>query len=96
LFAESIFLIAANSALCDCWIEMEFAQSRGVSHRQIVHERQVVIERVRAEYREMPGLCLSLAQVLGLDRPICIDVFRALVREGFLRETPRGSYVLAE
>jgi predicted RNA binding protein YcfA (HicA-like mRNA interferase family) len=78
---------------------MEFAQSRGVSHRQIVHERQVVIERVRAEYREMPGLCLSLAQgarLLGLDRPICTDVFRALVREGFLRETPRGSYVLAE
>ena len=78
---------------------MEFAQSRVISHRQIVHERQVVIERVRAEYREMPGLCLSLAQaarLLGLDRPICSDVFRALVREGFLRETPRGSYVLAE
>lgn len=79
---------------------MEFAQSRVISHRQIVHdERQIAIERVRAEYREMPGLCLSLAQavrLLGLDRPICTDVFRALVREGFLRETPRGHFVIAE
>lgn len=57
------------------------------------------MERVRAEYREMPGLCLSLAQaarLLGLDRSSCSDVFRALVQEGFLRETSRGHYVLAE
>jgi hypothetical protein len=78
---------------------MEFAQSRVNSHRQFVQERQKLIERVRAEYREMPGLCLSLRQatrLLGLDRPICSDVFHSLVREGFLRETPRGDYVLAE
>jgi hypothetical protein len=78
---------------------MEFAQSRVNSHRQFVLERQRLIDRVRAEYREMPGLCLSQAQaarLLGLDRPICRDVFHALVTEGFLRETPRGDYVLAK
>jgi DNA-binding GntR family transcriptional regulator len=78
---------------------MEFAQTRVNSHRQFVQERQKLIDRVRAEYREMPGLRLSMAQatrLLGLDRPICRDVFHVLVSEGFLRETPRGDYVLAE
>jgi hypothetical protein len=78
---------------------MERAQSRVNSHRQFAQERQKLIDRVRAEYREMPGLRLSLAQatrLLGLDRPICTDVLHSLVREGFLRETPRGDYVLAE
>jgi DNA-binding IclR family transcriptional regulator len=78
---------------------MEFAQTRAISHRQFVLERQRLIERVRAEYREMPGLCLSLAQatrLLGMDRPICSDVFHTLVRDGFLRETSRGDYVLAD
>jgi hypothetical protein len=78
---------------------MEFAQSRVISHRHTVQDRQRAVERVRAEYREMPGLCLSLAQaarLIGLDRPICSEVFRALVHEGFLRETSRGHYVLAE
>lgn len=78
---------------------MESAPSRVTSHRQIVQDRQRVVERVRSEYREMPGLCLSLAQasrLLGLDRSHCSDVFRALVHDGFLRETSRGHYVLAE
>jgi hypothetical protein len=78
---------------------MEFASSRVISHRQIVQDRQRVAERVRSEYREMPGLCLSLAQasrLLGLERSNCSDVFRTLVHEGFLRETSRGHYVLAE
>jgi hypothetical protein len=78
---------------------MEFAQSRTLSHRQVVLERQRLIERVRAEYREMPGLSLNLPQasrLLGMDRPICTDVFHTLVTDGFLRETPRGDYVLAD
>jgi hypothetical protein len=78
---------------------MEFAHSRAISQRHPVHDPQWAAERVRAEYREMPGLCLSLAQaarLLGLDRPMCGEVFRALVHDGFLRETSRGHYVLAE
>jgi hypothetical protein len=78
---------------------MEFAHSRVTSHWHTAQDRQRVAERVRAEYREMPGLCLSLAQaarLLGLDRPICGEIFRALVHDGFLRETSRGHYVLAE
>jgi hypothetical protein len=78
---------------------MEFAQTRTTLHRQVVSERQNLLERVRAEYREMPGLCLSLpqgARLLGLDRPTCSAVFRALAFEGFLRETSQGHYRRAE
>ena len=78
---------------------MEFAQSGVPSQRQSAPEQQELTERVRAEYREMPGLCLTLGQaarLLGMSHGVCMHVFRALVREGFLRETPRGVYVLAE
>jgi hypothetical protein len=78
---------------------MEFAHSRAISPRQSVPEHQELTARVRAEYREMPGLCLTLAQaarLLGLNQGVCVHLFRALVREGFLRETPRGDFVLAD
>ena len=83
---------------------MQFAHSRAISQWQSVREQSVpehreVTERVRAEYREMPGLRLTLAQaarLLGLNQGVCVHVFRALVYEGFLRETPRGDYVLAD
>jgi len=78
---------------------MKLATSRAISHQQFALERQRLFERVRAEYREMPGLRLSLAQaarLLGMDRPVCSDVLHTLVRDGFLRETPRGDYVLAD
>lgn len=78
---------------------MEFAHSRATSQWQPGPEHQELAERVRAEYREMPGLSLTLAQaarLLGLNHGVCIHLFRALVREGFLRQTPRGDYVLAD
>lgn len=48
---------------------------------------------IRAEYREMPGLCLSLeqaARLWSLERPQCEAVLSLLTREGFLRRTPNG------
>lgn len=50
---------------------------------------------IRSEYDEMPGLCLTRAQVqrLWLLEPIACDtVLSALVDAGFLRLTP-GGYV---
>lgn len=41
-----------------------------------------------AEYREMPGVCLTLAQAARLwnaDRRVCEDVLQQLVAGGFLR-----------
>jgi hypothetical protein len=56
---------------------------------------QLVI-RVRAEYREMPGLRLTLAQACRLWQippTACQAVLHTLVDEGFLVRTPRGSFI---
>ncbi len=54
--------------------------------------------RVRAEYREMPGLSLTAAQasrLWGIDRSVCEQVLLRLVMEGVLYHTLRGAYVAA-
>jgi len=55
-----------------------------------------VVDRVRAEYMEMPGLELTFPQAvrlwaLGMDD--CRSVIDALVDAGFLKWTPRGTIV---
>jgi hypothetical protein len=55
--------------------------------------------RVEAEYTEMPGLSVTLAQarrLLGIDRETCVVVMRTLVDRRFLRRTPQGRYVRSE
>jgi hypothetical protein len=59
----------------------------------------ILIQRVRAEFDEMPGLRLTPAQaarLLGLDRGSCERVISVLVRSAFLRWTSDGSVVRAE
>ena len=56
-------------------------------------------ERIRAEYREAPGLRLTPAQAArfwGLDAVSCEDMFHALQQSGFLDRGPDGSYRFAE
>ena len=58
-----------------------------------------LIQRVRSEFNEMPGLRLTPAQaarLLGLDRKSCERVISALVNSAFLRWTPDGSVIRAE
>jgi hypothetical protein len=50
---------------------------------------------IRSEYEEMPGLCLTRAQVQRLwllEPAACDNVLRAMVDAGYLRLTP-GGYV---
>jgi hypothetical protein len=57
---------------------------------------QMIAARVRAEYREMPGLSLTLpqaARLLGVQPTICQTVLQALVLDGVLYHTPRGTYI---
>jgi hypothetical protein len=59
----------------------------------------VLLQRVRSEFNEMPGLRLTPAQaarLLGLDNRSCQKVIHALVNSEFLRWTPDGSVVRAE
>jgi Holliday junction resolvasome RuvABC ATP-dependent DNA helicase subunit len=54
--------------------------------------------RVQAEYAEMPGLSVTLAQarrLLATDEPTCAEVFELLIKRGVLRRTPQGRYVRA-
>jgi hypothetical protein len=53
---------------------------------------------IRAEYAEMPGLCLTLAQAARLwnvDRDTCLAMLESLTREGFLYRS-RDSYFRAD
>jgi hypothetical protein len=57
-----------------------------------------LIRRARAEYLEMPGLCLTYQQaqrLWGLDATRCGTVLNALRGSGFLAETRSGQFVLA-
>ena len=57
-----------------------------------------VAERVRGEFREMPGLTLTLAQagrLWSLDAVTCADVLSHLVSTGFLCRRPDGAFCRA-
>lgn len=61
-------------------------------------EVEAVVTRIRAEYREMPGLQLTFAQarvLWQLDVPTCSAVLQTLVDEGFLVGTSDGRFIAA-
>ncbi len=54
-------------------------------------------QRIVAEFREMPGTCLTVAQAArlwALDRSDAARALEHLERAGLLRRTAHGSYVL--
>ena len=58
-------------------------------------EWAVTVNRVRAEFHEMPGMRLTPEQaetLMGLRRPVSTWVFAKLESEGFLAKTPEGEY----
>jgi hypothetical protein len=60
------------------------------SHEQIV-------DRLRAEFREMPGMRLKLEQVqrlCGIEPPLCKLALQTLVEAKFLRVESDGAYAL--
>lgn len=62
-------------------------------------ESEAVVRRIRAEFLEMPGLHLTLAQATrlwGLDPALCRRVVDALVGARFLRWTSAGAIARAD
>lgn len=58
-----------------------------------------LVDRVRGEFLEMPGLRLAHAQaarLFALDPGMSVRVLDALVEAGFLHKTPDGAYLRAE
>ena len=61
--------------------------------------QDVLVRRVRGEYREMPGLRLTLLQarrLWGVDVMTCSAALAALEASGFLATTREGAFVLAD
>ena len=62
-------------------------------------ETHSLVDRVRSEFIEMPGLRLTPAQAArlwGMDDASCHHVIAALVRTAFLRWTPAGMVVQSD
>src|SRR5689334_8673906 len=60
------------------------------------HER--LVQRIRAEFLEMPGLCLTSEQaqrLWSLEPHTCEAVLSSLTNARFLRRTERGLFVLS-
>jgi hypothetical protein len=54
-----------------------------------------LVQRIRAEYLEMPGIMLRPEQVqrlCGVDSSVCESVLEALVESGFLSRRADGAY----
>ena len=57
---------------------------------------QRVLDRIRAEYLEMPGMKLTTAQLqrlCGVEQTMCTRVLDALVKAQFLALNSDGTYV---
>jgi hypothetical protein len=57
---------------------------------------ELLVERIRGEYNEMPGLRLTLAQACRLwqvDAATCELVLQALLTQRFLARTPDGAFI---
>ncbi len=55
--------------------------------------------RIRGEFNEMPGLCLTLQQaerLWALDTATCAHVLDGLMTEGFLRRSTSGIYLRSD
>ena len=57
---------------------------------------RAALQRIRAEYGEMPGLRLTpeqVARLCGVESHACVHLLDALVDTGYLNRTPGGQYV---
>jgi hypothetical protein len=75
---------------------MDQPRHPGIDRRNRASRAQMV-NRVRAEFREMPGLRLTCGQaqrLFGLRGDVCERVFAALVQEGTLTCGPDARYAV--
>ena len=71
--------------------------SEQIIERRNLVARQILSERVRDEFREMPGTCLTLpqaARLFGLRADICGRLFGELIRDGKLTLASDSRYRL--
>lgn len=69
-----------------------------MSESRTIVTRAQLLRRIKAEYLEMPGLRLTVAQagrLWGLEPPACLDLLERLIGECFLQRRPDGTYTRA-
>jgi hypothetical protein len=69
--------------------------ARGTTHHEPLRTR--LVGAIMGAYREMPGLILHLnqaARLFGLREPTCRVVLDDLVRDGQLRQSGDGQYLM--
>jgi hypothetical protein len=74
---------------------MSTAASSRIAARTGHHDTDGLIARIKAEYREMPGLSLTRTQaqrLWQLDEGTCRTLLSRLVATGFLQLTAKGHY----
>ena len=60
-----------------------------------MHSQDQLARRILGEYREMPGLSLTIPQACrlwNLDRAVCEVVLQTLLDEGFITQTAAGQF----
>jgi hypothetical protein len=68
---------------------------QGMADRRNAASRQQLLQRVRAEFEEFPGVKLTVKQaqrLFGIRQDVCERVLDSLVRDGFMRRNPDGCY----
>ncbi|MEY4637081.1 MAG: hypothetical protein RJA55_2879 [Acidobacteriota bacterium] len=69
----------------------------GPGERRDLAARAEILRRIESEYREMPGLRLTLPQaqrLFALRDDVCARVLAALADQAVLRRDANGAYVL--
>jgi hypothetical protein len=67
--------------------------------RRDLVRREAIVRRITAEFRELPGLVLSLKQAsrfLGIDVDACARILADLTEAGVLRRTESQAYARRE
>jgi hypothetical protein len=73
------------------------AISRVAGRSERHHGNERLARRIRAEFLERPGLCLTIEQaqrLWSLDPATCEALLKSLTNSRFLRRTDRGLFVL--
>jgi Fic family protein len=96
-----LWLIAAGTAIAAGaqWAARARRRRRLSRDRRDWTGRQNLDRRIAAEFVEMPGMALTLAQagrLLGMPLSMCERVLGTLVAAGVLRYTKDGHYARAE
>jgi hypothetical protein len=86
----------ATSILGDADRALYESKAAGRDRFHVGQPRERLLATIQAEFRDMPGLCLTIPQaqrLWGLDRAECKAVFDALVESHFLTRTSSGTFI---